>query len=190
MSINNTHKYTCKECNYHSNQKQNYDCHLLTIKHKRSMNKGENLPKSSSRLPTDLLDRIEDPLPTFRNEAEDTPKISADKLNDLLAEQYSKIDILQSRVDELKKENNTLINKLLELSEKQLKTNVTNTTTTNTNNNNQTYNINIYLSESDADPANLPLLIKGVLNKLMQIGNGDFSNSRSLQLEEDEDVQL
>ena len=111
-------------------------------------------------------------------------------MNDLLAEQYSKIDILQSRVDELKKENNTLINKLLELSEKQLKTNVTNTTTTNTNNNNQTYNINIYLSESDADPANLPLLIKGVLNKLMQIGNGDFSNSRSLQLEEDEDVQL
>jgi hypothetical protein len=174
MSNNNTHKYTCKECNYHSNQKQNYDCHLLTLKHKRSRQEG-SLPHQPMR--------------------EDVPKISVDKLNNLLSEQYNKVDLLQRRVDELKKENNILITKLLELSEKQLKekTTVTNNTTTNTNNNNQTYNINIYLSETDADPANLPLLIKGVLNKLMQIGNGDFLNnhtSHSLQLEQDENLQL
>ena len=157
MSKNDNYKFSCEQCKYNSNQKHNYDNHLLTAKHKRNVNKNCTNKKSS--------------------------------IEELLIEQYKKTELLQIQVDELKKENNILITKLLELSEKQMgeKTTITNNTTTTTNNNNQTYNINIYLNDSNTDSMNFPLLIKGILNKLMQIGNGD---SQTLHLGMDERLQL
>jgi hypothetical protein len=92
-----------------------------------------------------------------------------------LLEQNIKVSEQNKQVIELHKENNILINKLVE---KESNTTINNTT----NNNNQSFNLNIFLNETCKDAMNMKEFIDNIkvtFEELLTIGNTGFVNGVS-----------
>ena len=93
----------------------------------------------------------------------------------------SQTDIQNQKVLELQKENNELMNKMVEIANQQLTipTTVINNPTMNntTNNNNQTFNLQLFLNETCKDAMNIQDFIENVkitFEELLAIGNTGF----------------
>ena len=96
-----------------------------------------------------------------------------------LFEQNNKVSEQNKQVIELHKENNILINKLVE---KESIMTINNNNNNTTNNNNQSFNLNFFLNETCKDAMNMKEFIDNIkvtFEELLTIGNTGFVNGVS-----------
>jgi hypothetical protein len=100
----------------------------------------------------------------------------------LLIEQCKQSDQQQQRLMDLQKENNTLINKMVEITQNQLTIPTTINNNNNTINNNQKFNLNFFLNETCKDAMNIQEFIENIkvtFDDLLTIGDSGFVNGLS-----------
>ena len=186
--------FECTVCNYKTQHSRDFEKHKMTAKHKKatddnifvlentktfncncgkSYKNRHNLSRHRNACKMDIL----------RNQIDTS--IIMEIMNDnkdfkaLLIEQAEQH---QKQVIDLQKENNTLMNKMVEITQNQLvvPTNITNNTTTN--NNNQKFNLNFFLNETCKDAMNIQEFIENIkitFEDLLAIGNTGFVNGLS-----------
>jgi hypothetical protein len=96
----------------------------------------------------------------------------------------SQNDIQNQKMLELQKENNELMNKMVEITQNQVIINPQSNINSNniTNNNNQIFNLNLFLNETCKDAMNIQEFIENVkitFEELLAIGNSGFVNGIS-----------
>jgi len=183
-------EYYCSNCNYNTLYKRDYNKHLLTAKHKMSTNVNEQILKEfkcdcgKEYTNRHSLCRHKKNC-NFKNE--ESLKIDTNiiigiikenqEIKKLLIEQNIKAEQQNNQVIELHKENNKLINKLVE--KESITTTINNNNTTN---NNQKFNLNIFLNENCKDAMNLKEFIDNIkitFQELLTIGDAGFVNGVS-----------
>ena len=200
-STNPINKYFCEICNYKTNDKSNYEKHLLTAKHKRvtsdtnlvlnttekySCNCGKEyknrqglykhrkiclfeenvLPETAIQEPT--IDHFN--MAMFLDIIKENQEIK-----NILKEQCNQVMEQNKVVLELQKDNNMLMNKLVE---REPGNNNNNTT----NNINQKFNLNFFLNETCKDAMNIQEFLENIritFQDLLMIGNSGFVNGVS-----------
>jgi hypothetical protein len=183
-------EYCCSNCNYNTLYKRDYNKHLLTAKHKMSTNVNEQILKEFK---CDCGKEYTNRHSLCRHKKncnfkkEESTKIDTNtiiniikenqEIKKLLIEQNNQVIELHKENNILNKENNKLINKLVE------KESVTTTiNNNNTTNNNQKFNLNIFLNENCKDAMNLKEFIDNIkitFQELLTIGDAGFVNGVS-----------
>jgi len=165
--------FCCEICKYYTVKKYNYDKHILTSKHLKSIFVNENVGKSSknstaSNICTLCEKTYKDPSGLWRHKK----RCQLVTNNNISEEKPIKIDNEPSEKELIMlliKENCELKNMMMEV----IKTGTHNTNnTTNTNSHNKSFNLNFFLNETCKDAMNIT----------------DFVNSIQLQLSDLERV--
>ena len=204
-------EYNCENCNFITRRICDYKRHLLTVKHKciiegnkKAINTNtcicgkeyKNRHGLSRHKKTCNYKSIEElthePIKETTQEynlSKIEPNISMfieiikenQEFKKLLLEQTIKVSEQNNQVIELHKENNILINKLIE---KESITTINNNNNNNniTTNNNQKFNLNIFLNETCKDAMNLKEFIDNIkvsFEELLTISNTGFVNGVS-----------
>jgi len=175
-------KYCCDCCDYYTSNKNDYNKHILTRKHKNKMNLVTPNDKKSQKV-ANMFTCICGKEYTYRQglwqhkkkcssinapdqekEKETIQQPSSDIMMSLLNQNIE----LQKQLIELCKEKNTVIN------------NTTNTTNNTTNNNN--FNLHVFLNEKCKDALNIDDFVKQIklqLSDLDMIGRVGYVNGMS-----------
>ena len=165
--------FSCEKCGFYTVKKFNYDKHILTSKHLKSIFVNENVGKSSknstaSNICTLCEKTYKDPSGLWRHKK----RCQLVTNNNISEEKPIKIDNEPSEKELIMlliKENCELKNMMMEV----IKTGTHNTNnTTNTNSHNKSFNLNFFLNETCKDAMNIT----------------DFVNSIQLQLSDLERV--
>jgi hypothetical protein len=202
-NLKNLKQYSCVDCNFITRQKNDYNRHLLTAKHIKIINSTGNNLKNLKMFKCDCgkeykfsqglskhkkncdYKPIEEPIREHIGElTKMEPNINMfidiikenQEIKKLLLEQNIKVSEQNKQVIELHKENNILINKLVE---KESNTTINNNNTTN---NNQKFNLNFFLNETCKDAMNMKEFIDNIkvtFEELLTIGNTGFVNGVS-----------
>ena len=162
--------FSCEKCCFYTVKKFNYDKHILTSKHLKSIFVNENVGKSSksstaSNICTLCEKTYKDPSGLWRHKK----RCQLVTNNNISEEKPIKIDNEPSEKELIMiliKENSELKNMMMEV----IKTGTHNTT--NTNSHNKAFNLNFFLNETCKDAMNIT----------------DFVNSIQLQLSDLERV--
>ena len=181
-------EYCCTNCNYNTCYKRDYNNHLLTNKHKKATNDNEKILKefkcicNKEYTNRHSLSRHKKKC-SFKS-VEEIPFINTNLIMDLIKEnqEIKKLLVDQNKqVLEQNKQNNILINKLVE--KDLVANNITNNNTNNnTINNNQKFNLNIFLNETCKDAMNMKEFIENIkitFEELLTIGDTGFVNGVS-----------
>jgi hypothetical protein len=150
-------KFHCKNCDYLSSRKSQYDRHISTYKHIRLTNanaKPSVVPyhKCSHcdkiyKHKSSLCKHVKQCLPIYIEKPESQPKPTI----------QPQIDA--NLVIELLKQNQELQKSLIELTKEKT---ITNNTINNSNNNNKTFNIQFYLNEDCKDALNISDFVSSI----------------------------
>jgi len=187
--LKNPKEYICNDCNYKTVYKKDYNKHLLTAKHIRITNYKENvlnIPIKKFKCPCGKEYKYKQGLSNHKrkcnnkqeNNIQENPIINTNMIIDIIKENQE----IKKLLIEQNKQNNILINKLVE---KDLIHNTTNNNTTNnntTNNNNQKFNLNFFLNNTCKDAMNIKEFvdnIKVTFEELLKIGDSGFVNGVS-----------
>ena len=186
-------QYNCINCGFITQHKCNYNSHLLTSKHKMVMNGDKKQLKTyecicgkkykhrqglnrHNKECTYVPDQ-----PSVENLVIDTTMIlnimkENQEFKTLLFEQSKQVMELQAKQSEMffefQKENNNLINRLVEREPGNINTNCNNTT-----NNNNKFNLNFFLNETCKDAMNIQEFMENIritFQDLLKIGNEGF----------------
>jgi uncharacterized C2H2 Zn-finger protein len=206
-NLKNLKQYSCTNCNFITRQKNDYTRHLLTAKHIKIINSTEKNLKNLKMFKCDCgkeykfsqglskhkkncdYKPIEEPEQQHIGElTKIEPNINMfidiikenQEIKKLLLEQTIKVSEQNKEVIELHKENNILINKLVEKESTSITTINNNNNTTN--NNNQSFNLNFFLNETCKDAMNMKEFIDNIkvtFEELLTIGNTGFVNGVS-----------
>jgi hypothetical protein len=206
----NPSEFFCKYCDYNTKYKRDYDKHLLTAKHIRMTNND----KYSFKCPEKFICHcgkeykyrqglFSHKKQCIKEEVNSTPLLQSfpnDILNTnvimeiikenkefkcLLVEQYKDSQLKQQQLMDLQKENNTLMNKMVEITQTQIMLpNTINNTNSNNNtiNNNQKFNLNFFLNETCKDAMSIQEFLENIritFEDLLTIGNSGFVNGVS-----------
>jgi len=199
--------YNCNFCNYICSKKNHYDNHLNTKKHKNNISGNIIVTQKnvcvcgkeyinrhglSRHKKTCNYKPLEEPFqePTrelieYINKEVTQEPIQPDinMFIEIIKEnqEFKKLLLEQNnQVIELHKENNILINKLVE--KESITTIYNNNNNNNTTNNNQKFNLNFFLNETCKDAMNLKEFIDNIIvsfEELLTIGNTGFVNGVS-----------
>jgi len=196
-------EYKCINCNYKTQYKKDYNKHLLTAKHIKITNELQNdpnLPKKyvcncgkeyknrqglfkhkktcdykpirePTEKPTQKLTNIEPNINMIIEIIKENQEFKK-----ILLEQNNQVIELHKENNILNKENNILINKLVE------KESIMTINNNNTINNNQKFNLNFFLNETCKDAMNMKEFIDNIkvtFEELLTIGNTGFVNGVS-----------
>jgi len=189
-------EYICNECDFITKRKSDYERHLLTAKHKCIIEGNKKTIKHnicicgkeyknrhglSRHKKTCHYKPIEEPIQEPNIEVRTIePNITI--ILDIIKENQEIKNMLleqNKQVIELHKENNILINKLVE---KESITTINNNNNNTTNNNNQKFNLNFFLNETCKDAMNMKEFIDNIkvtFEELLTIGNTGFVNGVS-----------
>ena len=195
-------KYFCEKCNYKTNDKSNFEKHILTAKHKR-VTMDTNLilnttEKNVCKCGKEYKNRqglykhrktclFEENVPV--ETAIQEPTVNTDinislfldiikenqEFKNLLLEQNKQVIELHKENNILNKDNNMLMNKLVE---REPGNNNNNTT----NNIHQKFNLNFFLNETCKDAMNINEFLENIritFQDLLMIGNSGFVNGVS-----------
>ena len=200
--------HECKPCGYITDKLSSYNKHLASIKHSRIV-RNENHDKkfvcncgkvykfrqglfTHSKLckqenTSNIVNII---IPAGESELQ--PILEKSFTSDIIIEMMKEnkefkallieqAEQHQKQVIDLQKENNTLMNKMVEITQTQLT--IPNTINNNTtNNNNQKFNLNFFLNETCKDAMNIQEFIENIkitFEDLLTIGNTGFVNGLS-----------
>jgi hypothetical protein len=204
-----SNNYECKNCNYITLRKNDFNRHLLTAKHIKVTNKLQNAANNCNNFKCKCgniykykqglsnhkkkcnkpiikpnQETIVEPNITMFidiiKENQEIKKLLLEQSNKLfeqnikVSEQNNQLSEQNKQVIELHKENNILINKLVEKE--------SSTTINNTTNNNQNFNLNFFLNETCKDAMNMKDFIDNIkvsFEELLNIGNTGFVNGVS-----------
>ena len=189
--LKNPKEYICNVCNYKTLYKKDYNKHLLTAKHIRFTNNKEdilNIPIKKFKCPCGKEYKNRQGL--FKHKNKCTYKPENNIQENLIINTNMIIDIIKENQEikklliEQNKQNNILINKLVE---KDLIHNTTNNNTTNnnnntTNNNNQKFNLNFFLNNTCKDAMNIKEFVDNIkitFEELLNIGDSGYVNGVS-----------
>jgi hypothetical protein len=200
--------YTCSKCNFVTGNKNNYDKHILTAKHKRMTDELQKNAKNANLFQCDCgkeykyrqglfshkkkcsfeIDTVDNMIQS--TEQDMSVKVFMDAIREnkeikaILIEQFKQSEAQQKQVIEqvieLQKENTQLINKMVEITSNQMSI-PTLVTNNNTTNNNQ-FNLNFFLNETCKDAMNIQEFIDNIkitFDELLTIGNAGFVNGLS-----------
>jgi hypothetical protein len=195
-------KYFCEKCSYRTDDKSNYQKHCLTARHQKGQRGDifstkttettlrckicDKIYKSRNGLWSHSKHCIAQPIETPIIESGFSTEIIMDIIKDnkelrtLLIEQSKQSE---KQFFELQKENNNLMNKMVEITHSQMAvpTSVVNNTNNNNTTNNQ-FNLNFFLNETCKDAMNIQEFVDNIkitFEELLKIGNSGFVNGVS-----------
>ena len=213
----NAIKYICEKCTFTTSNKNNFDKHLLTEKHKRMTYELQNNVKNAILFECHCGKKYKYRQGLFShrkqciNENTNSTPLSQSFPNDtintniimeiikenkefksLLVEQFKNSQLKQQQAEQqqqqlfdLQKENNTLMNKMVEITQTQIMLpNTINNMNSNNNtiNNNQKFNLNFFLNETCKDAMTIQEFLDNIritFEDLLLIGNSGFVNGVS-----------
>jgi hypothetical protein len=163
MSVNqnvgksSTDKFICNKCHYITSKKYNYDKHILTAKHKKSMVVNENVGKSSTDkfVCKNCNKNYKDNSGLWRHNKKCVQVLNDNNIeiqqptNELVMSLLNQNMELQKQIIDLCKDKNTVIN--------------------NTTNNNNSFNINFFLNEQCKDALNIDDFVKQIKLQLSDL---------------------
>jgi hypothetical protein len=192
-------EYYCEKCDYKTLYKKDYNKHILTSKHLKDTSNILNVLNNTFKcncgkeykfsqglskhkkncdykpIEEPTIEPLQEPNITMIieiiKENQEFKKLIIEQSKQLL-EQNNKVSEQNKQVIELHKENNILINKLVEKE----------SNTTINNNNNQKFNLNFFLNETCKDAMNMKEFIDNIkvtFEELLTIGNTGFVNGVS-----------
>ena len=188
-------EYSCKECNYSTGKKSDYEKHIITAKHilltssndfvskypcekcNKKYNSRVGLwshkKKCSEKVKIDNINFNEDFIINIIKENQEIKNLLIEQ-NNKVSEQnqeFKELLIQQSKqLQEQNKEHNELINKFIEREPTQI---INNTN----NNNNQSFNLNFFLNETCKDAMNIKEFLDNLnptLDDLENVGEKGF----------------
>jgi hypothetical protein len=190
----NAKKYDCNICAFVSSNKCNYDKHLLTAKHRNltasniknadKLTCGICCKKYNSR--AGLWCHTKKCGKQIDDDESYSINTNARLIMEIIKENKDFKELMKDQSDqhhkqllELQKENSTLINKMVEITQNQLSlpTTINNNNSNNTVNNNQKFNLNFFLNETCKDAMSIQEFIENVrinFEDLLTIGNEGF----------------
>ena len=181
QQTSSTH-YFCKKCNYRTVRKFNYEEHLLTTKHQKSMVINENQVKpaktSNNNFVCQTCNKVYKDNSGLWRHKKNCPNIEKSDNNQENNEQN--IEKKDEIINFLMKENQDFKNLILEIIKKDTITN--NNNIINTNSHNKTFNLNVFLNETCKDAMNIMEFVDSLkieLSDLENVGNVGYVNGIS-----------
>ena len=177
----NSKQFICKVCEYITNKKYNYDKHILTVKHSKSIQFFENLAKSCQPLKhvcKICSKEYKDYSGLWRHKKKCKESII---LDDNANENMRKDEIIMMLIKqnaELMKETTEVKSMIMEV----LKNAASHQTINNTNCNNKSFNLNLFLNEKCKDAMNIMDFVDSIklqLSDLENVGKTGFVNGIS-----------
>ena len=187
MSINinkkvpkSSHYYFCEKCDYTTCRQSQYDRHLLTSKHLKSMIINEKVPKSSiiTHVCMNCKKSYKEPSGLWRHKKKcNQPNITTtDSNNEFVFDKEFVMSILKQNA-ELQSQMMEQQNQMMEVIK-----NGTHNTTNNTNSHNKTFNLQFFLNETCKDAMNITDFVNSIqlqLSDLENMGDVGFINGMS-----------
>ena len=189
--------YNCSCCDYHSSNKKDYNKHCMTAKHLLRLNPTNNIPSkfnceycdyhTSRKIDFNVhcmtakhISRSKNPKnPLIEKSIQIDPNklvVNTSVILDIIKENQEFKTLLvdqQKQTMELQKENNILMNKMVEISQNTLT--VPKTINNNTTNNNTQFNLNFFLNETCKNAINFTDFIDNI-----QITDNDLENNAKM----------
>ena len=178
----NKETYTCSHCNYFTQKKFNYECHLMTKKHKRIMtindsnnmdeerdnNKGKNYLCSLCNFSTYKYSNYVTHLNTQKHIMKNKSKDNETKIEN----EPSGLKLTEDVFHELVKSNKQLMEVIQNGTN-----NIANINSNNNTNNANTFNLNFFLNETCKDAINFKDFIESIevsIMDLKKLGNKGY----------------
>ena len=172
-------KFYCKICDYGTCKKSSYNEHLLSSKHKKSMDFNENLPKICSEyICKNCNKKYKDNSGLWRHKK--ICKISDKKIEDDDIESEKNVKIYNNEPSDkdlimlLIKENSELKSLIMKVLENGTHNTTNNTNTTHTNSHNKAFNLNFFLNETCKNAMNITDFVDSIklqLSDLIDMGD-------------------
>ena len=200
IKIIQTPQYVCKNCDYTTSKKSNYDQHILTRKHitttsglqnpatsivcdcGKSFSCRQNIHRHKKKcLIINQPDETPPPTPTHSV----TPSHSSSEdmqmtlILELVKQNQEFKDLLMQQSSQMMEQNKTMIEVA---KNSQINNNTINNTISNSNNNNKTFNLQFFLNETCKDAMNMKDFIKSLelsLPELEKMGEVGFAEGMS-----------
>ena len=193
----NANKYICEKCAFNTSNKNNFDKHLLTVKHKRMTYELQNNVKTAAHFECycGKIYKYRQGLFSHskkcsKEEVNHTsllqsfPKdvLNVDMFMELIKQNKDLQNLLAQQSKDLaqqSKDKDELINKLIE---REPANSTINTNSNNTINNNQKFNLNFFLNETCKDAMSIQEFLENLVitfDDLLTIGNTGFVNGVS-----------
>ena len=189
--------FSCSVCHFETSNKNNFNKHLLTAKHQRMTNDDKKDAKNCHiifecscgniyKYRQGLFNhkkRCNFDLSNSENTVVNPKVVNSgfimemfkenQEFKNMLIDQCKQSELQQKKMFELQRENNTLINKMVEISQQQ--TNTSTIITNNNNTNNTQFNIQLFLNENCKHAVNFSEFIDNI-----QVSMSDLENNAKM----------
>ena len=174
---NSASKFFCEKCDYGTSKKSNYDEHIMTAKHKKSMVSNDFQPKSSSKYACmNCHKEYKDNSGLWRHKKKCLIKINepeeSDDYNDLLVDTEALVKYLMKENSEFKQMMMDQNKQIIELAKTAGHNNSHNTNTNNSHN--KSFNLQFFLNETCKDAMNITDFVDSIklqLSDLISMGD-------------------
>jgi len=166
-----SYKYYCRECNYNTSRKSQYERHIMTSKHLIRTNTNDLVPKSS-KCYTCKCNKVFKHASSLWNHKQKCTFVELDETH-INVMDNSRQSVDSKLILELLQQNKELHKMVIDLAKNTNHT-TNNNTINNTNNttNNNRFNLNVYLNETCKDAINLNDFIQSI-----ELNVNDFINT-------------
>ena len=167
-------KYYCKKCDYGTSKKSSYADHVLSAKHKKSMDCNEKLPKTCSDFVCKKCNKkYKDNSGLWRHKKKcnDVENISID-IQEI--QKSNEIEELKAFMKYLMQENSEMKSMMLEQSTMMMeviKNGTYNNNTISTNSHNKAFNLQFFLNETCKDAMNITDFVESIKLQVSDLEN-------------------
>jgi len=161
-------KFYCKFCDYNTSKKSNYEEHLLTLKHKKSMIGNDN-SSNSSHLNSNIeikyfCNNCNKKYKDYSGLWRHKKKCNISKIEDISHEELSDKELMMMIV----KQNSQLLDVIKNGTHNTISSNNTNS---NNNSHNKTFNLQFFLNETCKDAINISDFVSSIKPQLADLEN-------------------
>ena len=180
--LKNCPKFHCESCDYKTSKKSSYDDHLLTLKHLKSINSNQNLPKNCSKqlICENCNKTYKDYSGLWRHKKKCNISNNIDNNIDNNVKMEDNFELSKEQIFSILQHNNELQQMLIEQNKTIIelsKNNQINSNNTTTNSHNKTFNLQLFLNETCKDAMNIMDFVDSIklqLCDLERVGENGF----------------